>query len=90
MTTPEDRFVDEVMRAVRETGPTYPTATDPLVGIWLIATPRTFVLGAALLGAAYLAVPRETRPASPRTVAEAIGVPLEFRVADRGDASVTR
>jgi hypothetical protein len=76
----EDRFVGSVMTRIAATPNPYPMRMDVLWGASSLARPVLLAASIALAAAGIVLV-RDARDDSdaPRTVAESVGMPMEFR-----------
>ena len=76
----EDRFVGAVMSRVDSSATRYPVRVDPLWGAWSLAKPVLIAASITIVVAGSF-IARATRESNaPRTVAESVGLPLQFQV----------
>jgi len=76
----EDRFVDAVMGRIRTTPNPYPLEVGVLWGASSLARPVLLAASIAIAAAGIVLVRGSSDDGgAPRTVAESVGVPMEFR-----------
>ena len=75
----EDRFVGAVISRVGSSATLYPLRVDALWGAWSLAKPVLIAASIAIAVAGSFIARASNEPGSPRTVAESVGLPLQFR-----------
>ena len=82
----EERFVGAVMARVAAKPNPYPMSADVLWGAWSVARP-VLLAASIVIVIAGVALARESsaEPRGPLTVAESLGVPMEFRTLGAGE-----
>ena len=74
----EERFVGAVMERITSRPNPYPQRVDVLWGVWSFARPVLVAASIVIVAAGILVARGERDDATPRTVAESMGVPPVF------------
>jgi hypothetical protein len=75
----EDRFVGSVMSRVGSSVTVYPMPVDALWGAWSLAKPVLIAASIAIAVAGSFIARATSESGAPRTVAESVGLPLQFQ-----------
>jgi hypothetical protein len=80
----EDRFVGAVMTRVAAMPDPYPMRADVLWGAWSLARPVLLAASVAIVAAGIVLARERQDDRTPLTVAESVGVPMQFRAVAAG------